>query len=112
MPCRSAAITISRPYGCDEQGPAGVKKKSSRTKALRKHRRQRDQELAHQVAERIRDATERSNTLGNYLPPGLRRSRGCVMLPGCAVCRGIAQPTGAAGVDATWQTCWVASSWW
>ena len=45
-------------------------------------------------------------------PPGLRRSRGCVMLPGCAVCRGIAQPTGAAGVDATWQTCWVASSWW
>jgi hypothetical protein len=46
-----------------------VKKKSSRTKALRKHRRQRDQELAHQVAERIRDATERSNTLGNYLPP-------------------------------------------
>jgi hypothetical protein len=43
---------------------------------------------------------------------GLRRSRGCVMLPGCAVCRGIAQPTGAAGVDATWQACWVASSWW
>jgi Histidine kinase-, DNA gyrase B-, and HSP90-like ATPase len=43
---------------------------------------------------------------------GLRRSRGCVMLPGCAVCRGIAQPTGAAGVDTTWQTCWVASSWW
>jgi len=25
---------------------------------------------------------------------------------------GIAQPTGAAGMDATWQTCWVASSWW
>jgi hypothetical protein len=23
---------------------------------------------------------------------------------------GIAQPTGAAGVDVTWQTCWVVSS--
>jgi hypothetical protein len=45
-------------------------------------------------------------------PPGLRRSRGCMVLRGCAVCRGIAQPTGAAGMDATWQTCWVASSWW
>jgi hypothetical protein len=43
---------------------------------------------------------------------GLRRSRDCMVLRGCAVCRGIAQPTGAAGMDATWQTCWVASSWW
>lgn len=33
------------------------------------------------------------------------------MLPECVVGGGIAQPTGAAGVDATWQTCWVVSSW-
>jgi hypothetical protein len=46
-----------------------VKKKSSRTKAQRKHRRHENQELAQQVAERIRDATERSHALGNYLPP-------------------------------------------
>jgi hypothetical protein len=38
-----------------------VKKKSSRTKAQRKHRRQENQKLAQQVVERIRDATERSH---------------------------------------------------
>jgi hypothetical protein len=43
--------------------------------------------------------------------PGLRRSRGCTVLPGWVVGGGIAQPTGAAGVDVTWQTCWVVSSW-
>jgi hypothetical protein len=43
---------------------------------------------------------------------GLRRSRGCTMLPGWVVGGGIAQPTGAAGVGATWQMCWVVSSWW
>ena len=35
-----------------------VKKKSSCTKAQRKHRRQENQKLAQQVVERIRDATE------------------------------------------------------
>jgi hypothetical protein len=33
------------------------------------------------------------------------------MLPGWVVGGGIAQPTGAAGVGVTWQTCWVVSSW-
>jgi hypothetical protein len=40
---------------------------------------------------------------------GLRRSRGCTVLLGWVVGGGIAQPTGAAGVGVTWQTCWVAS---
>jgi hypothetical protein len=38
-----------------------VKKKSNRTKAQRRHRRQQNQELTQRVAERIRDATERSH---------------------------------------------------
>ena len=43
---------------------------------------------------------------------GLRRSRSCAMLPECVVGGGIAQPTGAAGVVASWRTCRVVSSWW
>jgi hypothetical protein len=43
---------------------------------------------------------------------GLRRSRSCTMLPECVVGGGIAQPTGAAGVVASWRTCRVVSSWW
>src|SRR6266511_5777012 len=35
-----------------------------------------------------------------------------MVLPGCAVCGGITQPTSAPGGDATWRPCWVASSWW
>src|SRR5262245_18511860 len=54
----------------------------------------------------------RTGSPGTVSHAGLRRSRSCTMLPGCVVGGGIAQPTGAAGVGATWEPCRVVSSWW